>query len=79
MKIGQRGQVTIPKEIREKFGLRTDTEVEFRIVNGAILLAKTPKKLNLQKWKGRSKGSFAELGYKGRGVVDRFIEDVRGR
>lgn len=79
MKIGERGQVTIPKEIREKFGLRTDTEVEFRIVKGAILLAKAPKKLDLRKWKGRCKDSFAELGYTGKGAVDRFIDDVRGR
>jgi AbrB family looped-hinge helix DNA binding protein len=78
MKIGERGQVTIPKEIREKFGLHTDTEVEFRIVKGAILLAKTPKKLDLRKWKGRCKNSFTELGYTGKGAVDRFIDDVRG-
>jgi AbrB family looped-hinge helix DNA binding protein len=79
MKIGERGQVTIPKDIREKFGLSTDTEVEFRIVKGAIVLAKAPKKLDLAKWKGRCKESFAELGYTGRRAVDRFIEDVRGR
>jgi AbrB family looped-hinge helix DNA binding protein len=79
MKIGERGQVTIPKEIRDKFGLDTNTEVEFRIVKGAILLAKTPKKLDLRKWKGRCKDSFAELGFSGRGAVDRFIDEVRGR
>jgi AbrB family looped-hinge helix DNA binding protein len=79
MKIGERGQVTIPKDIRERFGLSTDTEVEFRIVKGAIMLAKTPKKLDLRKWKGRCKDSFAELGYTGRRAVDQFIDDVRGR
>jgi len=79
MKIGERGQVTIPKEIRDKFGLGPDTEVEFRVVKGSILLAKAPKKLDLQKWKGRCKDSFAELGYSGRRAVDRFIDDVRGR
>ncbi len=79
MKIGKRGQVTIPKEIGENFGLRPDTEVEFRMVNGAILLTKTAKKLDLRKWKGRCRDTFAELGYKGRRAVDRFIDDVRGR
>ena len=53
--------MTIPKDVREKFGLRTDTEVEFRIVEHAILLAKVPKKLDLEQWKGRCKNSFAEL------------------
>ena len=79
MKIGERGQVTIPKEIREKFGLRTETEVEFRIVDGAICAGEDPKKLDVRKWKGRCKDSLAELGYTGRRAVDRFISDVRGR
>jgi AbrB family looped-hinge helix DNA binding protein len=84
MKIGERGQVTIPKEIREEFGLRPDTDVEFRVVKGILQLRKTPRKLDLAKWKGRCEASFAELGYgsaktKNKGAVDRFIEDVRGR
>jgi AbrB family looped-hinge helix DNA binding protein len=76
MKIGERGQVTIPKDIREQFGLGPETEVEFRVVKGSILLKKAPKKLNIQKWKGHSKASFAALGYSS---VDKFIDDVRGR
>lgn len=74
--MGERGQVTIPKEIREKFGLGPEAEVEFSVVHGSIVLKKTPKKLDLRKWKGRCKKSFAELGYTS---VDRFIDDVRGR
>jgi len=76
MKIGERGQVTIPKDLRERFGLKPETEVEFLVVNNSILLRKKPKKLNLTRWKGRCKTSFKELGYAG---VDEFIEDVRGR
>src|SRR5258708_37079811 len=63
MKIGERGQVTSPKEIRDKFGLRPDTEVEFFVVKGSVVLKKAPKKLNLHTWKGRAKESFAALGY----------------
>jgi hypothetical protein len=37
---------------------------------------KKPKKLDLRKWKGRSKDSFAELRYTS---VDGFIDGVRGR
>jgi AbrB family looped-hinge helix DNA binding protein len=76
MKVGERGQVTIPKEIRERFGLGPETEVEFNVVHGSIVLKKAPGKLDLRKWKGRCKDSFAELGYTS---VDRFINDVRGR
>lgn len=76
MKIGERGQVTIPKEIREKFGLGPDTEVDFQVANGVIVLRKTPKKLDLAKWRDRCKQSFRELGYSS---VDEFIDDVRGK
>jgi AbrB family looped-hinge helix DNA binding protein len=76
MKIGERGQVTIPKEIRERFALSPATEVEFRVVKGSIVLKKAPKKLALRRWKGRCKDSFAQLGYSS---VDTFLDDVRGR
>jgi AbrB family looped-hinge helix DNA binding protein len=76
MKIGERGQVTIPKELREKFGLKPKTEVEFQVVDNSILLRKKRRKLTLARWKGRCKKSFKELGY---ARVNQFIEDVRGR
>lgn len=76
MKVGERGQVTIPKEIRERFGMGPRTDVEFQIVNGSIVLKKLGKKLGLAKWKGRCGKSFSDLGYSS---VDSFIDDVRGR
>ena len=76
MKVGERGQVTIPKEIRNRFGISPETEVEFNIVENSIVLRKKSKKLNLKKWKGRCKESFAKLGYSS---VDKFIDDIRGR
>ena len=76
MKIGERGQVTIPKNIREQFGLGPETEVEFQVVGSSIILKKAAKKLNLEKWKGRCADSFAKLGYSS---VDKFIDDIRGR
>jgi len=76
MKVGERGQVTIPKGIRDRFGLGPDTQVEFQVVNGSILLKKAPPKLDLRKWKGRCGKSFSKLGYTS---VDKFIEDLRGR
>ena len=76
MKIGERGQVTIPKDIRDRFGLRPETEVEFHVVRGNVVLKRTPKKLNLAKWKGRCGNTFTRLGYSS---VDKFMNDVRGR
>ena len=76
MRIGERGQVTIPKHLRDRFGLGPETEVEFNVVEDAIVLRKKPTKLKLKNWIGRCKNSFSKLGYKS---VDEFIEDVRGR
>ncbi|HEX3683827.1 MAG TPA: AbrB/MazE/SpoVT family DNA-binding domain-containing protein [Bryobacteraceae bacterium] len=76
MKVGERGQVTIPIEIRERFGLGPKTDVEFQVVNGSIVLKKLGKKLGLDQWKGRCGKSFSELGYPS---VDAFMDDVRGR
>lgn len=76
MKIGERGQVTIPKDIRDQFGLGPETEVEFRVAGGSIILKKAPRKLDLARWKGLCGDTFAKLGYSS---VDKFIEDVRGR
>jgi AbrB family looped-hinge helix DNA binding protein len=76
MKVGERGQVTIPKDIREQFGLGPETEVDFHVVAGSIILKKAPKKLNLAKWKGRCGDTFKKLGYSS---IDKLIGDVRGR
>jgi AbrB family looped-hinge helix DNA binding protein len=76
MKIGERGQVTIPKEIRDQFGLGPETEIEFRVVRGSITLKKASKKLDFAKWTGYCAASFKELGYSS---VDEYIEDIRGR
>ena len=36
MRVTSKGQVTIPVEIREQFGLLPDTEVEFVVEGGAV-------------------------------------------
>jgi len=41
MRITSRGQVTIPHEIRERFGLLPHAEVEFVVDNGSVVLRKT--------------------------------------
>lgn len=40
MRITQKGQVTIPAEIRESLGLLPDTEVAFRIEDDHVVLEK---------------------------------------
>jgi AbrB family looped-hinge helix DNA binding protein len=74
-RIGERGQLVIPKPLRERFGLKPRTEVEFRIVRNELVVHKKPRMLKLASWVGRCKKSFDELGLS----VDAYIALVRGR
>ena len=38
MRVSERGQITIPKEIRERFGFDPEAEVEFVVREGAVQL-----------------------------------------
>lgn len=76
MKVGERGQVTIPKKLRERYGLGPGAEVEFRPTASGLVLRRAPKKLALDKWKGRWADRLRKLGYTS---TDDFIEDIRGR
>ena len=76
MKVGERGQVTIPKNIREKLGLQPRTEVQFELVNGALVLRKVRKPLPLRKWKGKAGKRFASMGF---ASVDEYLKELRGR
>lgn len=42
MRISERGQVTIPQALRDRYGLLPDTEVEFVERDGELLLVKNP-------------------------------------
>ncbi|GAB4328053.1 MAG: hypothetical protein Kow0069_35130 [Promethearchaeota archaeon] len=44
-KISKKGQVVIPKEIRDRFGLRPGDTVVFKIVGGKVLLEKVSARL----------------------------------
>lgn len=47
-KVGERGQITIPKNIREREGIRPGDEVEVVDREGSILVRKKPKKEELK-------------------------------
>ena len=71
MKIGERGQVTIPKNIREKYGLMPYIEVEFVLEKTGVLI----KKKSLH-------SSPVEKVYgilKNKARTDNYIKVIRGR
>ena len=71
MKIGERGQITIPKTLREKYGLFPNIDVEFiEEKEGIRLVKKTARKSPV--------GEVYGILKKG-GKTDDYIEEIRGR
>lgn len=71
MKIGERGQVTIPKNIREKYGLLPNIEVEFiPEKTGVLIVKKNHDRSPVEK-------VFGVLNKNEK--TDRYIESIRGR
>jgi AbrB family looped-hinge helix DNA binding protein len=52
MRITSKGQVTIPQEIRERFGFLPETEVEFRVEGSAVRLVKVKAKQGTSRGEG---------------------------
>jgi len=48
----QKGQATIPKNIREMLGLDTGDEIEFEVEADIVTIHKKEKELPFHKWRG---------------------------
>jgi AbrB family looped-hinge helix DNA binding protein len=71
MRISERGQITIPKEMRKRFGLNRDVEVELMPINTGILIRKRSLRLHpVDSVVGVLKRPSS---------TDEYIEQVRGR
>jgi AbrB family looped-hinge helix DNA binding protein len=70
MRITSKGQVTIPQEIRERFGLLPETEVEFRVEGNAVRLVK------VQARRGRGRGSAAVERLRGTANVSLSTDEI---
>jgi len=58
MRITTKGQVTIPQDIRERFGLLPHTEVEFVVEGETVFLCKTSGENRLMRaWLDQVRGS----------------------
>ena len=51
--VSEKGQVTIPKPIRDRLGLRPGTVVEFRAEGGKLIGTKSVSEDVFRKWRGR--------------------------
>lgn len=73
MKVGERGQVTIPKRLRERYGLQKNTEVDAIPKDGGIFIQKRTRGVHPV---GEARG-ILKLRYAN--SVDEYIEEIRGR
>jgi AbrB family looped-hinge helix DNA binding protein len=72
MKIGERGQITIPQRIRERYGLEPSTEIEIVEEDGKLVLRKRlPEVCPIDRFIGVLGGGGQR--------TDDLIEDLRGR
>ena len=71
MKISERGQITIPKRLRDRFGMNKDVEVEISPTEHGLLIQKrTAAKHPVER-------VYAILGTGGK--TDDYMEEIRGR
>ncbi len=69
-----KGQVTIPKNFRDQFGLRPGTAVEFQVINGRLVLrAKPVGQHRMEVWIERARGKgLKEM------TAERILRETRG-
>lgn len=71
-KITSKGQITIPKKVRDKLGVSNGERIQFEEKKGIFYIKKSIKKSPFDRWVGyltKQKGKS----------TDKIIEDLRGR
>ena len=72
MRISERGQITIPKHLRERFGMNQDVEVEITPTDQGLLIQKRTAAMHpIDRVSGILDGRDFD--------IDEYIEEVRGR
>ncbi len=72
MRISERGQITIPKHLRDRYGMNRDVEVEITPVDNGLLIRKRSAELHpVDRVAGILDGADFD--------VDEYVEEIRGR
>lgn len=72
MRISERGQITIPKHLRDRFGMNRDVEVEITPADNGLLIRKRSAELHpVDRVAGILDGADFD--------VDEYVEEIRGR
>jgi len=70
-KVTSKGQITLPKKVREKLGVHPGENVGFEEKNGLIYIQKTVTKSPFDKWVGRLRKLEGEQS-------DDLVKELRG-
>ncbi len=78
MRISKRGQVTIPKELRDRFGMHPNVEVEMLVADGGLLIR---KRAGADHPIDRVFGILKRKKHRGLPIedADAYIAEIRGR
>ena len=68
--VSEKGQITIPKAIREKLGLRPGTVLDFVAAEGKLIGVKEEPSDRMGRWLGRGR-------LPGSAAVDEYLRRVR--
>ena len=95
MRISERGQITIPKRLRDQFGMSCGVEVEITPIDGGLLIRKRSDAAhpidrvsgvldsaeNVEHPIDRVYGILSRVEHRGLPIddVDEYIEEIRGR
>ena len=72
MRISERGQITIPKHLRERFGMNHNVEVEITPTERGLLIQKRAAGLHpVDRVAGILDGAEFD--------IDEYVEEIRGR
>lgn len=71
-KITSKGQITIPKKVRDRLGVSEGESVYFDEVDGEFRMKKAASKSPFDKWVGFLKNPSGR-------TIDDLIEEMRGR
>jgi len=69
-RVTEKGQVTIPKEVREKLGIQTGDEVTFEETEVGYVVRKEVEESRFEKWRGIAEADNS---------VEERMEELRGR
>jgi AbrB family looped-hinge helix DNA binding protein len=69
--VSEKGQITIPKAVRNRLGFKTGTVLQIDMEKGRMIARKQTETDALHKWRGTGR-------LPGNGNVDAYLKRVRG-